>query len=329
LTAAAALMPVRRRPRRRGRPVRRWLRALAILTALWAVLWLAAGDGIAPVRLGLYISPLLIAGTGLCCLFSLLAGVPVTALAHGAVGLVLLLAQPPSLGRAVATPTIGNGALTVTTLSNRTLNRDMAATAAAIKRHPADIFVLQEVAAPNRLLQHLTGIYRPGIRPSACRQGNYLIVSRYPVGPPHAASTNTATFCTVDLPAGRIWVGSVHLPRAFLDDTEQSAAVGHILSTLAGLDAPVILAGDFNATPLTSPIRRFGADLENTFDRAGGGAGFTFPTRARRLGRLGAFLRIDHVFAPPELRPVAARVEDWHPPMADHYPVTAVLRDTR
>ena len=91
----------------------------------------------------------------------------------------------------------------------------------------------------------------------------------------------------------------------------------------------MILAGDFNATPMTSTLRRAGPGLVNAFDHAGSGSGFTFPTPARRLGALGPFLRIDHVLLSPMLTPIAARAARWHPPGADHYPVEVTFTDSR
>ena len=294
---------------------------------LWAVLWQVSGGMLAPVRWGVYLAPFTMLLCGALCGLATLRRSWAEAMCIGAVGLLLAFKQPGLVHRSGQVTETGQ-TISLTTLSNRTRNRDLAATAAALRAHPADIFVLQEVARPKALVQKLRGIY-PDAKMSACGAGNFAIVSRHPVGAPHPASSNIAMFCEVKLSAGRAWVGSVHLPRATFNRFRQRRATDRILAIVDQLDAPVILAGDLNATPMATTTRRLSARLQNVYDARGPWPGFTFPTPARRLGTLGAFLRIDHVFASQTFRPLSAKVASWHPPGADHYPLVVRLADTR
>ena len=124
-------------------------------------------------------------------------------------------------------------------------------------------------------------------------------------------------------------VYSVHLPRAVRDATRQRAAIARLLADANRQNSPVILAGDFNATPMSQTMRATASNLVNAFDYVGDGPGFTFPTPARRLGTIGPFLRIDHVVLSQVLTPVRAKSARWYPPGADHFPVEAVFQDRR
>ena len=300
---------------------------LTTLLALWAIGWLTSGDAWMPIRTGLYLAPFLLLVSSALAAAALLTRRPMAGAVAGGIAVLLAAAAPPSLTRLASAPD-GPG-LRLTTLSNRTRNTDMAATAGAMRAQVADIFVLQEIADPATLIVALTGLYRAGRPPHHCTLGTYLIAARFPVGPAERLPGNVAVRCPVRLPGGDVMVYSVHLPRALREADRQTKALTTLLADAARQAGPVILAGDFNATPLTGTMRRAGELLVNAFDVVGSGPGFTFPTAARRMGRLGPFLRIDHVLVDPEFRPVWARAARWHPPGADHYPVEIGLADLR
>lgn len=299
-------------------------KAVALALALWYGLWLATGDSLAPVRAGVHLAPFLMIGAG-CLAVALFLG-----RATGAAALAAIVAA----GLAPAQPWLWRGAesrasgLRLTTLSNRSTNRDLATTARLMMAHPADIFVLQEITDPPRLLQ-LLAKQKDGSPPAACHAGTYVIIAHFPVGPPRRLPGNVALACEVALPRGPVVVYSVHLPRAIGATKAQSRALATLLVDAGEQTQPTILAGDFNASPLGSTMERARTHHANAFDRAGRGTGATFPTPARRGGWLGPVVRIDHVLLPPELAVLSARRESWHPPAADHFPVTAIFRDDR
>ena len=81
---------------------------------------------------------------------------------------------------------------------------------------------------------------------------------------------------------------------------------------------PVILMGDLNEIPYSYAYFKLSQKLKNAFELAGNGFGFTF-------NRILFFLRIDHIFASPELKPVyfyTHREVDY----SDHYPVSATFQ---
>lgn len=82
---------------------------------------------------------------------------------------------------------------------------------------------------------------------------------------------------------------------------------------------PVLLAGDLNDTPYSYVYRQFRNQLENTFEEAGSGFGFTY--RGNRL----FFLRIDHIFNSPSLQAASFNTHQdvW---FSDHFPLTASFR---
>ena len=79
----------------------------------------------------------------------------------------------------------------------------------------------------------------------------------------------------------------------------------------------VILMGDLNEIPYSFAYFRLSQKLKNAFEMAGRGFGFTY-------NRVLFFLRIDHIFSSPDLKPVYF---DTHGEVdySDHYPVTATF----
>lgn len=80
---------------------------------------------------------------------------------------------------------------------------------------------------------------------------------------------------------------------------------------------PVILMGDLNEIPYSYSYFKLSQKLVNAFEKAGRGFEFTY-------NRVLFFLRIDHIFADPNLTPVyfnTHREVDY----SDHYPVTATF----
>jgi endonuclease/exonuclease/phosphatase family metal-dependent hydrolase len=80
---------------------------------------------------------------------------------------------------------------------------------------------------------------------------------------------------------------------------------------------PVIVAGDFNDLPYSFTYNTLKENLNNAFEEAGRGFGFTY-------NRVLFFLRIDNIFADPVFK-----VRDFNThrevDYSDHYPISAVL----
>lgn len=107
-----------------------------------------------------------------------------------------------------------------------------------------------------------------------------------------------------------------------LDHRRESVEREHSVEQIRGLVAaaggrPVILCGDFNATPDSNVIRRMGEFMTDAWAVAGSGPGHTVPVREPRR-------RIDYVWVTaPALTPV--RMEVLRTEASDHLPVLAEL----
>ncbi len=80
---------------------------------------------------------------------------------------------------------------------------------------------------------------------------------------------------------------------------------------------PIILMGDLNEIPYSYTYFKLSEQLQNAFEKAGRGFGFTY-------NRILFFLRIDHIFSSPELTPIQFKTHrevDY----SDHYPVSATF----
>lgn len=125
---------------------------------------------------------------------------------------------------------------------------------------------------------------------------------------------------------GPLNVVPVHLE--YRDPATRLAAVPLLDSLRAGEEPPILLAGDFNASPPSwpgsGPPTVVGRLLERGWEspRAAGAPAprqLTYPTKAPRRG-------LDWVLAEPPLDPVTARVVHEGAPFSDHAPVLAVIR---
>ncbi len=80
---------------------------------------------------------------------------------------------------------------------------------------------------------------------------------------------------------------------------------------------PNILMGDLNEIPYSYTYFKLSEQLQNAFEEAGRGFGFTY-------NRILFFLRIDHIFSSPELKPIQFKTHrevDY----SDHYPISAIF----
>ncbi len=93
----------------------------------------------------------------------------------------------------------------------------------------------------------------------------------------------------------------------------QQEKVEAVLNKLKEYPHPVIIAGDFNATPHSSITYQVNRYFQDSFEAVGKGRGYTFQV----LGPLG--IRIDYQFASPNLQPVSHQV--IRRKISDHYPL--------
>ena len=236
-----------------------------------------------------------------------------------AIWVVLFTLVGHTLTRALSHSQIAAQSTHIVSLSNRTLNDDMTALADLARTIEADVFALQEVNDPEAFWD----LFSESGQWNKCEIGHLMIASVYPVGLPTEESTLNRLFCEVVLPSGTATIASVHVPKTTLDGRAlHEKEVAELIRITKAREMPVVIAGDFNTTALTTPYRELTDVLRNAFDDVGRGFGFTFPTPARRIGLLGPLVRIDHVFASNEFTFVDAKVLKVHTKIADHYPIS-------
>lgn len=103
------------------------------------------------------------------------------------------------------------------------------------------------------------------------------------------------------------------------DDSERVLNVDELKTIVAAAGAmPVIMVGDFNATPESRTIAKINAFMTDAWDRVGKGDGFTIPVRKPAK-------RIDYIWITPgsiEPRSIAVLSSE----ASDHLPVIAELK---
>lgn len=92
--------------------------------------------------------------------------------------------------------------------------------------------------------------------------------------------------------------------------------VDQVLGDIEKCRENVIVAGDFNDTPMSYTYWRLSRRRKDSFEEAGSGSGATF-------SRLRPFLRIDYILFPESYKALYHNVVDKG--FSDHYPVEAVI----
>jgi endonuclease/exonuclease/phosphatase (EEP) superfamily protein YafD len=211
--------------------------------------------------------------------------------------------------------------LRVVSASLRTLNPNMRAAASMLLRTNGEVLAVQEARDPQLLLAELER--QSGRSWNAAANGATMVLSHFPM----VVEERPHEMLKVRL-RGTAW-GSLSLwtlraPK----DYDQPYALRRYFNALADQirdEKPDIVAGDFNSTPWNDGYRIVAAQLSDSFRKGGAGPGFTFPTRARRMGALFPLVRIDHIFADPDLQVLDSFVGDASSG-ADHFAVVSEFK---
>lgn len=99
-----------------------------------------------------------------------------------------------------------------------------------------------------------------------------------------------------------------------LDRITHRRQTSFILNKVRETRLPVILAGDWNMKPGSSPWCHVTRHLMDSWQEAGEGSGFTFPSYRPRA-------RLDYIFLSPSFRVVQADVVKTLPEASDHLPL--------
>ena len=101
------------------------------------------------------------------------------------------------------------------------------------------------------------------------------------------------------------------------DDAERLMNVTQIKEIVDGYSGrPIIFCGDFNATPDSRTYQRLNAFLEDAWNEAGQGSGFTFPSGIPAK-------RIDYIWVCKQVRPIRTWIPESR--ASDHLPIIAEL----
>lgn len=304
----------------RSRPVLRTAQLALGLLWLWIVVWLAAGDG---SRFLGYVNAF---GFFWGCAAALIAVILLlqraflsAALAIVAAAVVLSHGQWPLAARAPE-PAAGMPQLRVVTASLRTLNPDMDSAARLLAGYRPDILIAQEVSDIPAFIGRLSAETRRNWH--FARRNNEIVATPWPI----LAATPDRYFLRAEIgaPGGPITVWTIHAAKSYSNTLAIRLQAAALADDVRSHSTARIVAGDFNATPWNDSYRTFSAFLTDAFAAAGRGPGFTFPTRARRLGFAFPYLRIDHIFVDEHLQPVRSFVGTASEG-ADHLPVIADL----
>lgn len=330
----------------RPESARRWGRAAALLLTYlylsgllgWLALYLTLGD----------LSPLLFALNSLGVYLFL--PLPV-ALAAG-----LLLRQWPAVGLGLAgalawavlfgglfLPELGAAPagqpLRVMTTNLLGFNTDTAAVLAALRASDADLIALQELSPlqaaairtalsaeyPFMVLDPRTGVSGSGV------------ISRYPLTPTGETLPGewigTPHVLRVEVNGQAVTFIRVHALSGLRPVREREAAARALAEFAAQQAGPVIVAGDLNATPLSTAHRVLTQNLRDAWQAQGWGLGHTFPgalspgSSRPVISGVPApqwLIRIDYIFYSPGVAATAAFIGPWDR-TSDHRPVIADL----
>ena len=170
-----------------------------------------------------------------------------------------------------------------------------------------------------------------------------VVYSRYPIKRIDTlfmqnAEINSGFISTIETPIGLLGVGNVHMSSFQVSQTLEKASgfsdkvsalyrrsdeairlqqnkVNRILNITDNYPYPIVLTGDWNASPHTRITYPFRKKFADSFNAAGSGLGWTYPI----WGPLG--IRIDYQFASEELLVLDHQV--IRSVISDHYPIMA------
>ena len=295
-----------------------WLTKLAIGgVGCWFALWMGFGDSIA------YLGYL----NALGFLFGLIVFVAAIASAFlrswlWAGGGLVLAAILFTMGSGLNFGAGGEASadsIRIVSASLRGLNRDMESAAARLARYDADIIALQEVRDAEAFRAALAK--QTNAEWHLVSDGAYAVLSTFPV----TLAQNKPKYwsgTSIDLGGRQLTLWNLHAPKSYAKPIDNSAYYVGLLDAVRE-QKPDLVVGDFNATPWNYGFRLVAREMSEAHDAAGFGPGNSFPAAGRRIGLLGAFSRVDHIFVKPAHRITgaftgkASRGSDHHPVVAD------------
>ena len=233
--------------------------------------------------------------------------------------------SPTALPAAVAADADAAAVIDLVTANLHCRTRDTSSAVAYLRDRQPDVAVLLEVTADwVAALSSLDEIYPHRIVEAREDTFGIAVLSRWPLtdrqvttfgGTPHPIIVATVSGPGRDL---RLFAIHPHPPLSAARDAALRAQLDAVAAAAATAPHPCVVAGDFNATPWSTPYRRFAARSGLRDTALGRGVQPTWNSRlpAPRIP-------IDHVFASPD---IAVLHRGVGPDIgSDHFPVEATL----
>jgi endonuclease/exonuclease/phosphatase (EEP) superfamily protein YafD len=217
-------------------------------------------------------------------------------------------------------------------------NEDVDALVASIKKHEPDFFGLRELAGPvaESLEPRLGKAYPYHRIERGCGLWSRFPILAYERFQLVDVGGAGAQYLLLGIEGREVTVLSVHprsppayrfslaelpvrLPTALADEGRDADLRG-LLERLEGIEGPLVVIGDFNATDQHVLYGQLSRRLRDAHRESGWGLGFTY-SRWPEVGQ--ALWRIDYVFHSPELVALSTRTGDYAG--SDHRPVVVRL----
>lgn len=304
--------------------------SVSALIAIWCVAWVIFGDWMLLTRWGAYAFPWLGLAALLACIPAIVKRRYGIALIQVVLALSMLLpiggrAWPGRLWNAAVPSDIRVVTFNITDFNSETLGRTYDRAAHRIATLHPDIVFLQQIANPQDLLARFAR--EPGLRKLHAyprKSSEDMILSRYPLESAAIPFARSVT-AVADIGGCRLALWNLHGPHGERAMNEQAKFFRDFRARFAPVGAGAIVAGDMNSTEFNSVQAPLRDVLGDAFASTGFGAGFTYPTGVRRLGRLGPLVRIDYIFYTSTLTPTQSFAFGGDIG-SDHYAVFASFR---
>lgn len=216
-------------------------------------------------------------------------------------------------------PDVGTGKLKLIQFNVRIHNDREADAAQWILAEKPDVLMLQEVLDETHpSFRQLAEILPNVVRCKSSGFGEVAVMTRFQVMAQHCAEGDGLAWAQVNRDGAPVTFASVHLhwPWPF----RQWEQLDRLHPVFAAMPQPVVLAGDFNATPWSAAVKHVEKEIGST---AIGGFRLSFRPDLFHTGHGWPLLPIDHVLLPEGWRAAAIRLG---PDLgSDHRPVVADL----
>lgn len=245
-----------------------------------------------------------------------------------------------------AVASVDQPTIRVATMNHWLGNTDYDGLVAQIRALDADVITIQEVTPitatvfDGRLYKEYP--YRSFIPIDASRVFTQLVLSKYPLSNVEQVGDIPVQQMVVDLGDRQFVFMSVHLraPRVdgscrreamicipWYNSTWRDREYPTLLAAIDAIDAPLVVAGDFNTSETESWYQDLELRLLDVYDQTNWGFGFTFPN-AHPLNDWSfmpaRLVRIDYVWTKLGVEPVRSWI-DCSVPVSDHCAVVADL----